>query len=128
MFRYLAVAKNAVKPSLSLSQPMFARFSHVGKTWQHYDEPGNHVDTPFDFTAENYKKIERTLSRYPKAYKQSGTIPLLDIAQRQVWEQTGSNFLPVAAMNKVAEILEIPPVKVYEVVSFYTMFNRVVSG
>lgn len=50
---------------------------------------------------------------------QSGLIPLLDLAQRQC-----GNFLPLAAMNKVAEVCGIPPVRVYEVASFYTMFNR----
>jgi len=50
---------------------------------------------------------------------QSGIIPLLDLAQRQC-----GNFLPLAAMNKVAEVCGVPPVRVYEVASFYTMFNR----
>lgn len=128
MFRSLAVLKNSAVPVARAFQPTLQRFSHIGKTWQHYDEPGNTVDTPFDFTAENHKRIQRILSRYPTNYKASCAIPLLDLAQRQVWEQTGSNFLPVAAMNKVAEILEVPPVKIYEVVSFYTMFNREKRG
>lgn len=46
-------------------------------------------------------------------------MPLLDLAQRQC-----GNFLPLAAMNKVAKILEVPPMRVYEVASFYTMFNK----
>ena len=45
-------------------------------------------------------------------------MPLLDLAQRQC-----GNYIPLAAMNKVAEICEMPPVKVYEVVSFYTMYR-----
>ena len=51
---------------------------------QHYDSPDNNVDTPFDFTAENYKKVHEILKRYPKNYKQSAVMPLLDLAQRQV--------------------------------------------
>lgn len=58
-------------------------------------------------------------SKYPSNYKQSAIIPLLDLAQRQC-----GNFVPLAAMNKVAEVCEVPPVRVYEVASFYTMFNR----
>jgi len=50
-------------------------------------------------------------------------IPLLDLAQRQ----TGG-WLPVAAMQKVAQICEVAPVRVYEVASFYTMFNRTPVG
>ena len=46
-------------------------------------------------------------------------IPLLDLAQRQC-----GNFLPISAMKKVAEVCGVPPVRVYEVASFYTMFNR----
>lgn len=46
-------------------------------------------------------------------------IPLLDLAQRQ-----NSNWLPISAMNHVAKILEVPRMRVYEVATFYTMFNR----
>ena len=49
----------------------------------------------------------------------SGCIPILDLAQRQ-----NGNFLTLNAMNKVAEILEMAPMRVYEVATFYTMFNR----
>ena len=59
------------------------------------------------------------LSKYPSNYAQSGIIPLLDLAQRQC-----GNFLPVSAMDKVAAVCGVPPVRVYEVASFYTMFNR----
>jgi NADH:ubiquinone oxidoreductase subunit E len=74
---------------------------------------------PFDFTEENYKIVKTILNKYPKNYKQSAIIPLLDLAQRQC-----NNFVPLAAMNKVAEVCGVPPVRVYEVASFYTMFNR----
>ena len=59
------------------------------------------------------------MNKYPRNYKQSGMIPLLDLAQRQC-----GNFLPISAMKKVAEVCGVPPVRVYEVASFYTMFNR----
>ena len=59
------------------------------------------------------------LSKYPANYAQSAIIPLLDLAQRQC-----GNFLPVAAMDKVANVCGVPAVRVYEVASFYTMFNR----
>ena len=50
-------------------------------------------------------------------------IPLLDLAQRQ-----HGGWLPLAAMDKVAQICEVAPVRVYEVASFYTMFNRTPVG
>jgi len=74
---------------------------------------------PFDFTLENYKIVNTILAKYPKNYAQSAIIPLLDLAQRQC-----GNFLPVAAMDKVAQVCGVAPVAVYEVASFYTMFNR----
>lgn len=46
-------------------------------------------------------------------------IPLLEVAQKQ-----NKNFTSISVMNHVAEILEMPPMRVYEVASFYTMFNR----
>lgn len=83
------------------------------------DDPTNAENVPFDFTEENYKIVKKILAKYPNNYKQSAIIPLLDLAQRQC-----DNFLPLAAMNKVAEIVGVAPVRVYEVASFYTMFNR----
>lgn len=59
------------------------------------------------------------LDRYPENYKASAIIPLLDLAQRQ-----HGGWLPLAAMNKVARIVDQKPIAVYEVATFYTMFNR----
>jgi len=86
----------------------------------HIDLPDNTSDTPFDFTASEYEEIRSILKKYPLNYKQSGCIPLLWLAQ----EHGGQNWVPLAAMNKIAEILEIHPMRVYEVATFYTMFNR----
>jgi NADH dehydrogenase (ubiquinone) flavoprotein 2 len=85
----------------------------------HRDAVYNREDTPFEFSEENYAKIAVIRKRYPKNYAASAVIPLLDLAQRQA-----GGWLPLAAMNKVARVLEMPPIRVYEVASFYTMFNR----
>lgn len=85
----------------------------------HRDVAYNRQETPFEFTDENYVKIAEIRKRYPKNYSASAVIPLLDLAQRQA-----GGWLPLAAMNKVARVLSMPPVRVYEVASFYTMFNR----
>lgn len=77
----------------------------------------------FNFTPENEKLIDSWLAKYPENYKKSAVIPVLFIAQKQ-----NNNFLSLGAMNKVAQILEVPPIDVYEVASFYTMFNRVKVG
>lgn len=85
----------------------------------HRDSTENTQNTPFDFTDENYEKIKTILKRFPKNYAASAVIPLLDLAQRQ-----NEGWLPLAAMNKVAKLLDMAPIRVYEVASFYTMFNR----
>lgn len=100
-------------PSLSFVRP----FS--GSIPQHRDSPDNKESTAFDFTPENYASVHAILDRYPVNYKASGIIPLLDLAQRQ-----SGGWLPVAAMNKVARIVGVPDIQVFEVATFYTMFNR----
>ena len=72
----------------------------------------------FAFTADNLARAKQIMAKYPEGRQASAVIPLLDIAQRQ-----SDNWLPRAAMDYVAKILEMPPIKVYEVATFYTMFN-----
>jgi NADH dehydrogenase (ubiquinone) flavoprotein 2 len=90
---------------------------------QHLDSPDNNETTFFDFTEENYERANRILRKYPDNYRQAAMIPLLDLAQRQ-----NGGWLPLAAMDKVAQICHVAPVRVYEVASFYTMFNRTPVG
>ncbi|XP_017266650.1 NADH dehydrogenase [ubiquinone] flavoprotein 2, mitochondrial [Kryptolebias marmoratus] len=92
--------------------------SGAGGVFVHRDTPNNNPDTPFEFTEENKKRIQTILSMYPEGHKQAATIPVLDLAQRQ------HGWLPIAAMNKVAEVLGVAPMRVYEVATFYTMFQR----
>ena len=72
----------------------------------------------FAFTQENLDRSRVIIGRYPEGRQQSAVIPLLDLAQRQ-----HRNWLPRAAMDYVADLLEMPRIKVYEVATFYTMFN-----
>lgn len=85
----------------------------------HRNAEGNTAETPFDFTTQNYEKIETILKKFPKNYSASAVISVLDLAQRQ-----NDGWLPLSAMNKVAKVLNMAPIRVYEVASFYTMFNR----
>jgi NADH dehydrogenase (ubiquinone) flavoprotein 2 len=89
----------------------------------HRDSPENLEATPFEFTKDNYEQINYIMSKYPTNYKHSAVIPLLMIAQKQ-----NENFLTLSAMNKVAKVLEMKPMQVYEVAAFYTMFNRTKLG
>lgn len=65
------------------------------------------------------KMAKEIISHYPPQYKKAAVIPLLDLGQRQ-----NSGWTSISVMNYVAELLEMPPMRVYEVASFYTMFNR----
>ena len=84
----------------------------------HRHTADNNPDTPFEFTPENLKRIETIVAIYPEGHKAAAVIPVLDLAQRQ------HGWLPLSAMNKVAEILNMSRMRVYEVATFYTMFNR----
>ena len=88
---------------------------------------GKHVakDQPdtFEFNSVNLKRIQEILKKYPAVRKKSAVMPLLDLAQRQ-----HENWIPNAAIKKIGEILEVPYIKVYEVATFYTMYNLAPVG
>lgn len=92
-------------------------------TYQHKYEPENNENTPFEFTAENMATIKKIIAKYPPNYQASAVIPILDLAQRQ-----HGGWTPVAAMKKIAKILGMKEIDVFEVASFYTMFNRTPIG
>lgn len=74
--------------------------------------------TEFSFTSRNREVADKIITRYPEGRQASAVMPLLDLAQRQA-----RGWLPTAAMNHVAEILDMAPIRVYEVATFYTMYN-----
>jgi len=115
----LAVPKKSLLPAFSARQFHSTPGLQSEALSRHYDTPDNNASTPFDFTEENVAKIKTILAKYPANFKQSGIMPLLDLAQRQC-----GGWVPLAAMNKIAKILDVPEMKVYEVASFYTMYNR----
>ena len=88
----------------------------------HRNTPDNNPDIPFKFSAQNEKVIAEIMKRYPPQYKKAAVMPLLDIGQRQ------HGFTSISVMNEVARLLEMPPMRVYEVASFYTMYNRTPVG
>lgn len=64
----------------------------------------------FEFTQENLAEIEKLFAKYPPTHRASALIPMLHLAQKQ-----NNNFLSLTAMNKVAKILGVNPLRVYEV-------------
>ena len=81
---------------------------------------GAPVEQPasFAFTPENLAKAKAYIARYPAGRQASAVLWLLYLAQDQ-----HDNWVPRAAMDHIAELLAMPPIRVYEVASFYTMFN-----
>ena len=72
----------------------------------------------FKFTDENLKKAENEIKKYPRERKASAVMALLYIAQNQ-----NDNWIPLSAIKYIAKFLNVPYIKVYEVVTFYSMFN-----
>ena len=79
--------------------------------------------TFFEFSKVNLEHANSILKKYPKERKKSAVMPLLYLAQRQ-----NENWIPLTAMKYIAKYLEIPYIKVYEVATFYTMYNLAPVG
>ena len=85
--------------------------------------PAHKEPDSFAFDAESETKIATILKRYPEGKQASAVIPLLYVAQRQMGRLTGSAWVPRVAMDVIAARLSMPPIRVYEVATFYFMFN-----
>ena len=77
----------------------------------------------FIFNDNSLKAVNNVISKYPKNRQQSAVMPLLYIAQKQ-----NDNWIPLAAMKLIAKTLNMPYIKVYEVATFYTMYNLAPVG
>jgi NADH-quinone oxidoreductase subunit E len=71
---------------------------------------------PVTFSPELVKKFDEIVSRYPKGKQKSGLLPILHLVQAEY------GWVSPPAMDKVAEYLNIQPIEVYEVATFYTMY------
>ncbi|KAI7864756.1 thioredoxin-like [2Fe-2S] ferredoxin-domain-containing protein [Spinellus fusiger] len=105
--------QRAVRRTVHSSSPVLSDALFV-----HRDTPKNNAKVPFKFTEENTKKVEEIFKKYPPQYKKGAIMPLLDLGQRQ------HGFTSISVMNEVARLTEVPPMRVYEVATFYTMYNR----
>jgi len=98
---------------------------------------------PFDLTAQyqpesfsfrDEKTVKEIIARYPKGFQRSAVMPLLDLAQRQTGEEGAQEnapyggWIPRAAMDEIARVLDLKPIKVYEVATFYSMYNLAPVG
>lgn len=83
-----------------------------------YDTRTQHVTAKIPFPQELLDKIIEITKRYPEGRQKSALIPVLHLAQKQ-----NEGWLSIPVMDYVAGLLKIKPIEVYEVASFYTMFN-----
>ena len=72
----------------------------------------------FEFNTKNLEIANKIISNYPKGKQKSAVMPLLYIAQNQ-----NDNWIPLAAIKYIAKVLSMPYIKVYEVATFYSMYN-----
>ena len=77
----------------------------------------------FEFSTENLNKAEKIIKKYPEGKEQSAVMPLLYLAQKQ-----NNNWIPLAAIKFIGKYLGMPYIKVYEVATFYSMYNLAPVG
>ena len=77
----------------------------------------------FEFNENNLKISKEIISNYPEGKQQSAVMSLLYLAQNQ-----NQNWIPLAAMKYIAKLLNMPYIKVYEVATFYSMYNLTPVG
>ena len=72
----------------------------------------------FEFTKKNLEEVDKIFAKYPYDQKPSAVMPLLDLAMRQI-----GGWITESAMRYISNLINIPYIRVYEVASFYSMFN-----
>ncbi len=77
----------------------------------------------FKFTSDNLEKAKKIIKKYPNGKQQSAVMPFLYLVQKQ-----NNNWIPLAAIKYIGKLLEMPYIKVYEVATFYTMYNLTPVG
>ena len=77
----------------------------------------------FKFSSENLKIAEEILKKYPEKNKKSAVMPFLYLAQKQ-----NNNWIPLEAMKYIANYLSMPYISVYEIATFYSMYNLAPVG
>ena len=85
--------------------------------------PSKEQPENFEFNSSSLEAVKKIVVKYPKDKQQSAVMALLYIAQKQ-----NNNWIPLAAMKCIGKILEMPYIKVYEVATFYTMYNLAPVG
>ena len=85
--------------------------------------PSKEQPENFEFTSSSIEVANKIIARYPEGKQQSAVMALLYIAQKQ-----NSNWIPLVAMKYIGKFLNMPYIKVYEVATFYSMYNLAPVG
>jgi NADH-quinone oxidoreductase E subunit len=85
--------------------------------------PSKEQPESFEFDTNSLKVAKTIIEKYPNGKQQSAVMALLYVAQKQ-----NSNWIPLAAMKYIGKFLDMPFIKVYEVATFYTMYNLAPVG
>ena len=85
--------------------------------------PAKEQPEKFEFTPECLAAAKKIISNYPEGKQQSSVMALLYIAQKQ-----NGNWIPLVAMKYIGKLLDMPYIKVYEVATFYSMYNLAPVG
>ena len=85
--------------------------------------PSKEQPEKFEFNSNSLEAVKVVIGKYPKGKQQSAVMALLYIAQKQ-----NNNWIPLAAMKYIGKFLDMPYIKVYEVATFYTMYNLAPVG
>ena len=86
-------------------------------------KPSKEQPEKFEFNQSSLEVAKTIIAKYPEGKQQSAVMALLYIAQKQ-----NSNWIPLAAMKCIGKFLDMPYIKVYEVATFYTMYNLAPVG
>ena len=86
-------------------------------------KPAKNQPENFEFNSASLEEANKIISKYPKGKQQSAVMALLYIAQKQ-----NDNWIPLAAMKYIGKLLDMPYIKVYEVATFYSMYNLAPVG
>ena len=86
-------------------------------------KPSKNQPEIFEFNSSSLEAANQIISKYPKAKQQSAVMALLYIAQKQ-----NNNWIPLAAIKYIGKFLDMPYIKVYEVATFYSMYNLAPVG
>src|SRR5262249_6225483 len=117
--RHMLADTGGIIGSLDIVFGGIGRKTEGGNNQERPDTPEGIQPPTFAFDAESESAIPGILAKYPPGKQASAVLPMLYLVQNQMRRQTGSAWVPVGGMDEVARRLDMAPIRVYEVATFY---------